>query len=126
MATMDAIARAGGEAANFLDVGGRPPGQIVEALEQVADLGVEGILMNVYGGLVNCATFASRVVEAVHKGPISIPLVVRMQGHLEEEGWALLRENGVEVVGRGTTRMAAERLIALMDSRRQRNDNPSE
>ena len=126
MATMDAIARAGGEPANFLDVGGGvSQSKIVEALELVVGLDVEGILVNVYGGINNCATIASGVVEAVHSVHISKPLVVRMQGHFEKEGWALLEEAGVEVVKRGTTRAAAERLIALASSRRQRSGYPS-
>ena len=126
MATMDAIGRAGGEAANFLDVGGGvSQSRIVEALELVVGLDVEGILVNVYGGINNCATIASGVVEAVHSVHISKPLVVRMQGHFEKEGWALLEEAGVEVVKRGTTRAAAERLIVLVNSRRQRSGCPS-
>jgi succinyl-CoA synthetase beta subunit len=118
MATMDAIARAGGKPANFLDVGGGVTKErIAEALRQVVKLGVEGILVNAYGGINNCATMAEGVVEAVQSIPVSQALIVRMQGHFEEEGWAVLEETGVDVVKRGTTREAAERLVAQVDAR---------
>jgi succinyl-CoA synthetase beta subunit len=115
---MDAIARAGGKPANFLDVGGGvTQDRIAGALRQVVDLGVEGVLVNAYGGINNCETMAKGVVEAVQNIPVSQALVVRMQGHFEEEGWALLERAGVDVVKRGTTREAAERLVAQVRAR---------
>jgi len=118
MATMDAVVRAGGKPANFLDVGGGvTQGRIAESLRQVVSLGVEGILVNVYGGINNCATMARGIVEAVQSIPVTQALIVRMQGHFEEEGWTLLERAGVDVIKRGTTREAAERLVAGVRAR---------
>jgi succinyl-CoA synthetase beta subunit len=124
LATMDSIVRAGGKPANFLDVGGGvTETRIVKALEMIASQKVDGILVNVFGGINNCAIVASGVLRAWKSIPIDMPLVVRFRGHFEEEGWALLESAGINVAKRGTTREAAERLLVLMAANEERASN---
>jgi len=99
MATMDIIKLAGGEPANFLDVGGGANPATVEAGFRIIlkDSGVKAILVNIFGGIVRCDRVAKGVVEAARKVDISLPLIVRLQGTNAEEGKAILDESGLEV-----------------------------
>ena len=99
MATMDIIKIAGGEPANFLDVGGGANPTTVEAGFRIIlkDPEVKAILVNIFGGIVRCDRVAKGVVEAANKVQISIPLIVRLQGTNAEEGKQILDESGLKV-----------------------------
>jgi len=100
MATMDIIKLAGGEPANFLDVGGSANAQTVEAGFRIIlkDPNVKAILINIFGGIVRCDRVASGVIEAYNKlGNINIPIIVRLQGTNAEEAKKLIVESGLKV-----------------------------
>ncbi len=99
MATMDMIKLAGGEPANFLDVGGAAG---VETVEQgfriiLKDPNVKAVLVNIFGGIVRCDRVAAGIVEAAANVNITVPLIVRLQGTNAEEGQRILRESGLEL-----------------------------
>lgn len=100
MATMDMIKLAGGEPANFLDVGGTANAQTVEAGFRIIlkDPNVKAILINIFGGIVRCDRVAAGVIEAYNKlGNINIPIIVRLQGTNAAEAKKLIEESGLQV-----------------------------
>ncbi len=100
MATMDMIKLAGGEPANFLDVGGSANAQTVEAGFRIIlkDPNVKAILINIFGGIVRCDRVAAGVIEAYNKlGNINIPIIVRLQGTNAAEAKKLIEESGLKV-----------------------------
>lgn len=100
MATMDMIKLAGGEPANFLDVGGTANAQTVEAGFRIImkDPNVKAILINIFGGIVRCDRVAAGVIEAYNNmGNIHIPIIVRLQGTNAEEAKKLIEESGLQV-----------------------------
>lgn len=100
MATMDMIKLAGGDPANFLDVGGSANAQTVEAGFRIImkDPNVKAILINIFGGIVRCDRVASGVIEAYKNlGNIDIPIIVRLQGTNAEEAKKLIDNSGLEV-----------------------------
>lgn len=100
MATMDMIKLAGGEPANFLDVGGSANAQTVEAGFRIImkDPNVKAILINIFGGIVRCDRVAAGVIEAYHKlGNINIPIIVRLQGTNAEAAKELIVNSGLKV-----------------------------
>ncbi len=99
MATMDLIQLAGGEPANFLDVGGGASAETVEAGFRIIlkDPNVKAILVNIFGGIVRCDRVARGVVEAARNVDINVPLIVRLQGTNAEEGRHILQQSGVEL-----------------------------
>jgi succinyl-CoA synthetase beta subunit len=100
MATMDMIKLAGGEPANFLDVGGSANAQTVEAGFRIIlkDPNVKAILINIFGGIVRCDRVAAGVIEAYNKlGDIKIPIIVRLQGTNAEEAKKLITDSGLKV-----------------------------
>ncbi|NNF03288.1 MAG: ADP-forming succinate--CoA ligase subunit beta [Rhodothermales bacterium] len=99
MATMDIIKLAGGEPANFLDVGGGASPETVEAGFRIIleDENVKAILVNIFGGIVRCDRVAKGVVEAARNVEIDMPLIVRLQGTNAAEGKQILDESGLEV-----------------------------
>ncbi len=100
MATMDMIKLAGGEPANFLDVGGTANAQTVEAGFKIImkDPNVKAILVNIFGGIVRCDRVAAGVIEAYNKmGNINIPIIVRLQGTNAVEAKKLIDESGLKV-----------------------------
>lgn len=100
MATMDMIKLAGGEPANFLDVGGTANAQTVEAGFRIImkDPNVKAILINIFGGIVRCDRVASGVIEAYKNlGNINIPIIVRLQGTNAEVAKELIENSGLQV-----------------------------
>jgi succinyl-CoA synthetase beta subunit len=100
MATMDMIKLAGGEPANFLDVGGSANATTVEAGFRIImkDPAVKAILINIFGGIVRCDRVAAGVIEAFNKmGNINIPIIVRLQGTNAVEAKKLIDESGLKV-----------------------------
>jgi succinyl-CoA synthetase beta subunit len=110
MATMDIIKLSGGEPANFLDVGGGANAQTVEAGFRIIlkDPAVKAILINVFGGIVQCDRVANGVVEAYKKiGSIPVPVIVRLQGTNAEIAKEIIDKSGLKVIGAVELREAA-------------------
>lgn len=115
MATMDIIKLAGGEPANFLDVGGGASQERVEAAFRIllADKNVNAVLINIFGGIVRCDMVARGVVEAARKLNIKVPVVVRLEGTNVEEGQRVIRESGLNFTVANGMKDAAEKAVAL-------------
>ena len=115
MATMDLIKTHGGEPANFLDVGGSVNEQrVIDAFEIIlSDKKVNGILVNIFGGIVRCDVIASGIIGAAKKMNIDIPIVVRLEGTNAKEGLALIRESDVSVYEEAKLDIAAQKIIEL-------------
>lgn len=116
MATMDLIKLAGGEPANFLDVGGAASPETVEAGFRIIlkDPNVEAILVNVFGGIVRCDRVAKGVVEAASHIDLNIPLIVRLQGTNAEEGVQILKESGLPILSAVRFQEAADRVTTAL------------
>jgi len=119
MATMDVIKLAGGEPANFLDVGGSADAETVEAGFQIIlkDPNVEAILVNIFGGIVRCDRVAKGVIEAAKSVDIDVPLIVRLQGTNAEEGKKLLDESDVTVQSAVLLKEAADKVTEALSVR---------
>jgi succinyl-CoA synthetase beta subunit len=116
MATMDVIKLAGGEPANFLDVGGSADAETVEAGFEIIlkDPNVEAILVNIFGGIVRCDRVARGVIEAAKSVDIDIPLIVRLQGTNAEEGKQLLDDSEVTVESAVLLKEAADKVTEAL------------
>lgn len=115
MATMDIIKLAGGEPANFLDVGGGASQERVENAFRIllADENVRAVLINIFGGIVRCDMVARGVVEAARNLGVSIPIVVRLEGTNVEEGQRVLQDSGLHfLVANGMKDAAAKAVSA--------------
>ncbi|HEU4596595.1 MAG TPA: ADP-forming succinate--CoA ligase subunit beta [Pyrinomonadaceae bacterium] len=115
MATMDIIKLAGGEPANFLDVGGGASQERVEAAFRIllADENVRAVLVNIFGGIVRCDMVARGVVGAAQNLGVKVPVVVRLEGTNVEEGQRVLRESGLNFTVANGMKDAAEKVVAL-------------
>ena len=116
MATMDIIKLAGGEPANFLDVGGSASAETVEAGFRIIlkDPNVEAILVNIFGGIVRCDRVAKGVIQAAKNVDITVPLIVRLQGTNAEEGKRLLDESDVTIESAVLLKEAAEKVTQAL------------
>jgi len=113
MATMDIIKIAGGEPANFLDVGGTANAQTVKAAFNIIlkDPNVKAILINIFGGIVRCDRVAQGVIDAYNEiGNIPVPIIVRLQGTNAEEAKILIDNSGLKVKSAILLKEAAERV----------------
>ncbi|MBA3247281.1 MAG: ADP-forming succinate--CoA ligase subunit beta [Pyrinomonadaceae bacterium] len=117
MATMDIIKLAGGEPANFLDVGGGASQERVEAAFRIllADPHVQAVLINIFGGIVRCDMVARGVVGAAQSIGVKVPVVVRLEGTNVEEGQRVIRESGLNFTVANGMKDAAEKVVALAD-----------
>jgi succinyl-CoA synthetase beta subunit len=115
MATMDIIKLAGGEPANFLDVGGGASQERVEAAFRIllADPNVRAVLINIFGGIVRCDMVARGVVGAANNLGVKVPVVVRLEGTNVEEGQRVIRESGLGFTVANGMKDAAEKVVAL-------------
>jgi succinyl-CoA synthetase beta subunit len=115
MATMDIIKLAGGEPANFLDVGGGASQERVEAAFRIllADENVRAVLINIFGGIVRCDMVARGVVGAANNLGVKVPVVVRLEGTNVEEGQRVISESGLNFTVAKGMRDAAEKVVAL-------------
>ncbi|HYD74397.1 MAG TPA: ADP-forming succinate--CoA ligase subunit beta [Candidatus Binatia bacterium] len=113
MATMDIIKLFGAEPANFLDVGGGADKNKVEAAFKIilADENVKGILVNIFGGIARCDVIAAGVIEAVKETGLNVPLVVRLEGTNVEEGKAIIRNSGLNVIAADDLEDAARKIV---------------
>jgi len=118
MATMDMIKHAGGEPANFLDIGGgASPERVTKAFNLVlSDDGVEAILVNIFAGINRCDWVAEGVVQAVTKTEIKVPLVVRLAGTNVEAGRKILDDSGLDIITADTLADAAAKVVAAWNS----------
>jgi len=114
MATMDIIKLHGGEPANFLDVGGGTTAEkVAEAFKLiVAEPKIKAILVNIFGGIVRCDLIADGVIKAVKEVGITIPVVVRLEGTNVDQGKALLKESGLDVITADDLDDAALKVVA--------------
>jgi succinyl-CoA synthetase beta subunit len=115
MATMDIIKLAGGEPANFLDVGGGASQERVAAAFRIllADPNVRAVLINIFGGIVRCDMVARGVVGAATSLGIKVPVVVRLEGTNVEEGQRVIRESGLNFQVADGMQDAAEKVVSL-------------
>ena len=121
MATMDMIKHAGGEPANFLDVGGgASPDRIETAMKLVvSDANVKAILVNIFAGINRCDWVAKGVVQACENLDIKVPLVVRLSGTNVEEGRKILKESGLKLITAETLSEAAEKAVQACQGKLQ-------
>jgi succinyl-CoA synthetase beta subunit len=114
MATMDSVKGAGGEPANFLDVGGGANTEKVKAAFKIilSDEAVQAIFINIFGGILRCDVLAEGVVEAAREVGLQVPLVVRMEGTNVEQGKRILADSGLDIIAAGNMREGAERAVA--------------
>ena len=114
MATLDMIHYCGGKPANFLDAGGGADKEKVkEAFKLILrDPNVEAILVNIFGGIVRCDLIAEGVVAAAGDLGIEVPLVVRLQGTMAEEGRKILADSGLDITPAETLQQAGESAVA--------------
>jgi succinyl-CoA synthetase beta subunit len=112
MATMDIIKLAGGEPANFLDVGGGANAETVENGFKIilADKNVKAVLINIFGGIVRCDRVATGVVEAAKKVNITIPIVIRLAGTNAEEAAVILKNSGLNFAVAQSLQEAAQKV----------------
>ena len=113
MATMDIIKLYGGEPANFLDVGGSATKERVAAAFTIilSDSNVEGILVNIFGGIMRCDVIAEGVIAAAREVSLNVPLVVRLEGTNVELGKKILSQSGLPIVSGEDLADAAEKVI---------------
>ena len=114
MATMDMIKAAGGEPANFLDIGGGATAErVAKAFRLVtSDENVRAILVNIFAGINRCDWVAEGIVMALQKNPLNMPVVVRLAGTHVEEGRKILARSGLPIIRAATLAEAANRAVA--------------
>ena len=116
MSTMDIIKHYGGTPANFLDVGGgASKDQVIAAFKIIlGDPNVKGILVNIFGGIMDCNVIASGIVEAVKEVGLKLPLVVRLEGNNVAAGKATLANSGLALVSGDSMADAAQKIVKLV------------
>ena len=114
MATMDIIKLAGGEPANFLDVGGTASADTVKNGFRIilSDKNVKAVLINIFGGIVRCDRVANGVVEAVNELGLDVPVVVRLEGTNAEEAQIILEQSEVSIIPAKGMKDAAEKVVS--------------
>jgi len=115
MATMDIIKLAGGEPANFLDVGGGANAEQIRNAFKIlmSDKNVKAVLINIFGGILRCDVLAEGVIAAVRDLGVPVPIVIRMEGTNVEQGKQMLRDSGLNFTTADTMSEAAEKVVAL-------------
>ena len=113
MATMDIIKLAGGEPANFLDVGGAASADTVKNGFKIilSDKNVKAILINIFGGIVRCDRVANGVINAVKDLGLKVPVVVRLEGTNAEEAKDILSESGLDIIPANDMKDAARKVV---------------
>ncbi len=119
MATMDIIHHFGGKPANFLDVGGSATQErIAEGFKIIlSDTHVKAILVNIFGGIMNCATLAAGIIAAAAKLELTLPLIVRMEGTNVEQGKKMLAESTVQAIFASDLAQAAQLAVQAAHNR---------
>ncbi len=116
MATMDVVQVHGGSPANFLDVGGGTTAERVAAAFKIilSSDSVEGILVNIFGGIVRCDLIAEGIISAVKEVGVDVPVVVRLEGTNVDQGKALLRDSGLDLIAADDLSDAAAKVVAAV------------
>ena len=116
MATMDTINHFGGNPANFLDVGGGATKEkVTEAFKIIlGDDNVQGIFVNIFGGIMKCDVIAEGIVAAVKEVELTLPLVVRLEGTNVKEGKAILKDSGLAIEPAATMAEGAQKIVKLV------------
>jgi len=116
MATMDIIKLAGGEPANFLDVGGAASAETIANGFRILmmDKNVKAVLINIFGGIVRCDRVAKGVIEAASTMKIDVPIVVRLQGTNAEEAARLLEESTLKFIVAKDLKDAAQKVVGAI------------
>jgi succinyl-CoA synthetase beta subunit len=119
MATMDVIKLHGGEPANFLDVGGGATRErVTEAFKIIlSDSNVQGILVNIFGGIVRCDLIADGILQAVEEVGVQVPVVVRLEGNNADKGKQILNDSKLNVIAGENLTDAAKKVIAAVSKR---------
>ena len=119
MATMDIIKIAGGDPANFLDVGGAASAETVKNGFKIilSDKNVKGILINIFGGIVRCDRVANGVVDAVKDLGLQVPVVVRLEGTNAEDAKNILSKSGLSIIPANDMKDAAEKVVEAATKR---------
>ncbi len=117
MATMDIIKYYEGNPANFLDVGGSASAEQVTAAFKIilSDSKVNGILVNIFGGIMKCDTIAKGIINAARNVKLNVPLVVRLEGTNVQAGKKLLEESGLPIITASSLDEAAQKIVALVN-----------
>jgi len=115
MATMDIIKLAGGEPANFLDVGGGANAEQIRNAFKIlmSDKSVKAVLINIFGGILRCDVLAEGVIAAVKELGVPVPIVIRMEGTNVELGKQMLKESGLNFTTADAMDEAAKKVVAL-------------
>ncbi len=115
MATMDIIKLAGGEPANFLDVGGGANAEQIRNAFKIlmSDKSVAAVLINIFGGILRCDVLAEGVIAAVKELGVTVPIVIRMEGTNVEKGKQMLKDSGLNFTTADDMKEAAEQVVAL-------------
>ena len=118
MATMDIIKLAGGEPANFLDVGGGANAEQIRNAFKIlmSDKNVRAVLINIFGGILRCDVLAQGVIAAVKELGVPVPIVIRMEGTNVDEGKRLLKESGMNFTTADSMDDAAQSVVRLSNS----------
>lgn len=117
MATMDMVNRCGRRPASFLDTGGGiSSADMAEALRvSIATPGVRGVVINIFGGINNCGEVAGGIARVLDEDAPKVKIAVKMRGHSQDEGWALLEARHIPVVKYGTTEEVVRTLIDSLE-----------
>ncbi len=120
MATMDTVKLFGGSPANFLDVGGSATPEKVTAAFKImlSNPKVEGILVNIFGGIMQCDTIAKGVIAAARDVKLNVPLVVRMKGSNEDLGKKLLKDSGLPIISADSMGDAGKKIVAAIKAKK--------
>jgi succinyl-CoA synthetase beta subunit/malate-CoA ligase subunit beta len=118
MATMDTIKLAGGEPANFLDIGGgATPERVAKAFRLVlSDKNVQAVLVNIFAGINRCDWVAEGVIQALREVQVAVPVIVRLAGNNVAAGQKILAQSGLPIIRATTLKEAAERSVAAWQS----------
>ncbi|MFI5242847.1 MAG: succinate--CoA ligase subunit beta, partial [Gemmatimonadales bacterium] len=118
MTTLDMVARAGGQPANFLDIGGgASPERVAAAFRLVlSDPRVRCVLVNIFAGINRCDWVAQGIIQAAKDVNVPVPIVARLAGTNVEQGRALLRDSGLRIVSADTLAEAAEKAVAALNA----------
>ena len=124
MATMDIIKLAGGEPANFLDVGGGANAEQIKNAFKIlmSDKSVKAVLINIFGGILRCDVLAEGVIAAVKELGVPVPIVIRMEGTNVEQGKQMLKESGLNFTTADTMSEAADKSSRSRDGGRHQRD----
>jgi succinyl-CoA synthetase beta subunit len=120
MATMDTVKLFGGSPANFLDVGGSATPEKVTAAFKImlSNPKVKGILVNIFGGIMQCDTIAKGVIAAAREVKLTVPLVVRMKGSNEDLGKKLLKDSGLPIISADSMGEAGKKIVAAISKKK--------